>query len=397
MQNQLTFKQIIWKQFSHYRLGLFSLGIVCLFILAGIYAPLLASSKPLIVQYNGEWFLPLFRYLFYPGFFSKRLDIFFNLLMFTFPVFIGGYYFLKNSSKTRWWFCISVALLQIVLFLFLIFFPPNNPAALKKKELKLMNLNGKSWEEELKGLNSYAKLNLVLRFQQYQQQHERIKGHEKDYLNQAVKRDQTNALFPSLWNLTYQPIINRINLSVEKSDYLKAKIQWLKEQQSLLKYEVMPLIRPFHWEDDAGGDQALNHYVSWWDITRPNRKDMVASLIFGIRISLSVGLLAIALALLIGVPIGAISGYYGGKIDLILYRFIEIWESMPTFFMLLMIVAFFQSKSIFLVIGIIGLFGWTGFSRFVRGEFFKQKQLLYVEACRAMGYGNGRIMFSHLL
>jgi len=70
---------------------------------------------------------------------------------------------------------------------------------------------------------------------------------------------------------------------------------------------------------------------------------------------------------------------------------------MPTFFMLLMIVAFLQSKSIFLVIGIIGLFGWTNFSRFVRGEFLKQKQLPYVEACHALGFNNRRIMFNHLL
>ena len=159
----------------------------------------------------------------------------------------------------------------------------------------------------------------------------------------------------------------------------------------------MPLLRHFHWEDDAGGDQTFNRYVSWWDLTRINRKDMVASLIFGVRISLSVGLLAIALALLIGIPIGAAAGYYGGKTDIITYRLIEIWESMPSFFMLLLVVAFLQSKSIFLVIAVIGLFGWTGFSRFVRGEFFRQKQLPYVEACHAMGYNDSRIIFSHLL
>ena len=158
----------------------------------------------------------------------------------------------------------------------------------------------------------------------------------------------------------------------------------------------MPLVRPFHWEDDAGGDQALNKFVSWWDLhgsiartwsphyfRRPN--------------FFSVGILAIGLAFLIGIPIGAFAGYYGGKFDLIVYRLIEIWESMPTFFMLLMVVAFLHSKSIFLVIAIIGFFGWTGFSRFIRGEFFRQKELLYVEACRSIGYNDGTIIFSHLI
>lgn len=180
-------------------------------------------------------------------------------------------------------------------------------------------------------------------------------------------------------------------------NYLKDRHIWLEKQVGQLRYQIMPLVRPFHWEDDAGGDQGLNRFISWWDLTRINRKDMVAGLIFGVRISLSVGLLAIGIALSIGIPIGAFAGYYGGKLDLIIYRLIEIWESMPTFFMLLMIVAFLQSKSIFLVIAVIGFFGWTGFSRFVRGEFFRQKQLLYVEACHALGYSDKRIIFSHLL
>ncbi len=74
----------------------------------------------------------------------------------------------------------------------------------------------------------------------------------------------------------------------------------------------MPLLRNFHWEDDAGGDQSLNQELPWWELTRINRKDLVAALIFGIRISLVVGFLAVFLALLIGVPIGALAGYYGG-------------------------------------------------------------------------------------
>ncbi len=323
-----------------------------------------------------------------------------------------------------------------------------------------------SWKKDLQYLTPYAQLNLVLRYQQYKAQHQRLQVHEEDYIAQAKRRGQQEIVFPSLWNLTYhqekaeadrqqkildefkkgypqakallilfrkscQPAVLSIPSSFsppvvcdflkklsaqDKASFLEAKKivdsyekaqarlaylhdrrAWLDRQVQELHFKIMPLIRPFHWEDDAGGDQGLNRFVSWWDLTRINRKDMVAALIFGVRISLSVGILAIGLALLIGIPIGSLSGYYGGKIDLIAYRLIEIWESMPTFFMLLMVVAFLQSKSIFLVIAVIGFFGWTGFSRFVRGEFFRQKQLLYVEACRAMGFRDTTIMFSHLL
>ncbi len=128
-----------------------------------------------------------------------------------------------------------------------------------------------------------------------------------------------------------------------------------------------------------------------------NRKDLISSLIFGIRISLVVGVSAIAIALLIGIPLGLIAGYFAGKTDLVICRLIEIWEAMPTFFMLLLVVAMTQSKSIFLVIAVLGIFGWMGFGRFIRAEVFKQRNLPYVMACKGVGYRETRIMFSHIL
>lgn len=478
-----TFWQIVWKQFCRHRLGVAALLVVSLFILVGIYAPLLASSKPIIVQFQGYWYFPLFRYLFYPGFFTKRLDIFYNLLMLTFPLFVMAWIGLRKHPKSRFWALGAVFLLQISLFIALILFPPQDPAfsplLIKHRqqeiEQQLQFLKHHplltppllpNWQTELEFLTPYAQLNLVLRYQQYQNQHQRFQIFEKEYHNQALRRGQTEPIFPTLWNLTYhqekadeerqQEVVDQykdsyhqekslltlfenscepphgsylstlpswiicdflVKLSTQdqasfvhakhvvdsyerataRINYLRDRRAWLEKQVFQLHHEVMPLVRHFHWEDDAGGDQGLNRFISWWDLTRINRKDMVAALIFGVRVSLSVGLLAIGLALLIGIPIGALAGYYGGKIDLISYRLIEIWESMPTFFMLLMVVAFLQSKSIFLVIAVIGFFGWTGFSRFIRGEFFRQKQLLYVEACRAMGYRDSTIMFSHLL
>jgi len=92
-----------------------------------------------------------------------------------------------------------------------------------------------------------------------------------------------------------------------------------------------------------------------------------------------------------------IAGYFAGKTDLVVSRFIEIWEAMPTFFMLLLIVAISQSKSIFLVIGVLGIFGWTGIGRFMRGEVLKHRNLPYVLSCHTMGYTHKRVMFSHIL
>lgn len=421
-----SFWQVAWIQFKKHPLGYGSLWVVGLFCLMAIFAPFLASSKPFVVKYNGEFYFPLFRYLFFKGFYTKSLDQFYNLLIFTFPLFLLAGIALKRVPKQRKIALWSIVALQFLIFGYLAYRPQKDPASdptlnlAKQKILIEENKASKpilmTWNEELSYMNPYAKLNLILRYQQRQVQNERLKIYQEAYANDPVHRGEKDVYIPTLWEQEFhhekdeiqrqQEIIHRYShkktdvayqKAIARLKYIQDRRQWLEEQSKQLSDEVMPILRLFHWEDDAGGDQTLNRYVSWWDLTRINRKDMVASLIFGVRISLSVGLLAIGLALLIGIPIGAFSGYYGGRIDMITYRLIEIWESMPTFFMLLLIVAFLQSKSIFLVIAVIGFFGWTGFSRFVRGEFFRQKQLPYTEACHALGFSDVRIMFSHLL
>jgi peptide/nickel transport system permease protein len=474
-----TYREIVWKQFKRNPLAIFALAIVALFGLVGIYAPFLASSKPLVVQYEGTWYFPLFRYLFFPGFFTKPLDIFYNLLIFTFPLFLCAWGLLKKNKHTCCCSIISLCFLQGLLFLGILYFNNQDPAAspeLNKKrqgviqqQLKLKQENSllapawnMSWDNELSYMTPYAKLNLVLRYQQRLNQDLKLRKEAHAFLSQKQAKEKETYSLASLWEqerlheeqeierqkalilqtqadypkakallntmikchdpsshhlplwivsdcitklspqdkeqlVTAKTIVDTYERAQGQLAYIQDRQAWLKNQLPKLKYEIMPLLRPFHWEEDAGGEQVLNKHISWWELTRVNRKDMVAALIFGVRVSLSVGLLSITIALLIGIPIGAISGYYGGKVDMIAYRLIEIWESMPTFFMLLMIVAFLQSKSIFLVIAVIGLFGWTGFSRFIRGEFFRQKQLPYVEACHAQGFGHCYIMFSHLL
>ncbi len=408
-KQNINFWQATWIQFKRHPLGYWSLWVVAFFCLMAIFAPFLASSKPLMVKYDGQFYFPLFRYLFFKGFYTKLLDQFYNLLIFTLPLFIICCLIFRHSPKPRKIALWSILVMQFIVFSYLAFRPQRDPASDPSLNLakQLMvstyrkdhQLSPKlSWEQELNYMNDYAKLNMIVNYQLKQKQQIRLKIYEKAYAADPTLKGQTDIYLPTLWEQDLhhdQEIIK--NGDPAQVKYIKDRRLWLEEQSKNLSYEVLPLVRRFHWEDDAGGDQTLNRYVSWWDLTRINRKDMVASLIFGVRISLSVGLLAIALALLIGIPIGAISGYYGGRIDIITYRLIEIWESMPTFFMLLLIVAFLQSKSIFLVIAVIGLFGWTGFSRFVRGEVFRQKQLPYVEACHALGYNDTRIMFSHLL
>ncbi|MBA3815330.1 MAG: ABC transporter permease [Parachlamydiaceae bacterium] len=410
--------KIIWKQFKKHTLGLTALGVVLLFCLVAIYAPFLASSKPLVVQYNGEWFFPLFRYLFYTGFFTKHLDIFFNVLIFTMPIALIATTLYHQSRKILRVVLISLTSLQVIIFCFFVFSQPHDPSADKllneAREQALKTHPLPNWDFDLKFMSPYARLNLILRAQQLQRQQQIL----KKYSNAFYAFTSKDLPMPTLWQLDYDNEISalkRYQDQIEKlkavdevgsKSYLQAEANllymqerraWIESQIKLLKYEIMPLLSSFHWEDDAGGSQSLNRVVSLWELSRINHKDLLAALIFGVRISLVVGIMAVSIALAIALPIGSYAGFYGGKLDIVVSRLLEIWESMPTFFMLLMVVAIMQNKSIFLVILVIGLFGWTTFSRFIRGEFFKQRHLSYVEACRAIGLNDSRIMFSHIL
>ncbi len=124
--------------------------------------------------------------------------------------------------------------------------------------------------------------------------------------------------------------------------------------------------------------------------------DVAALMLHGARISLTVGLLATGLSLLIGLIIGAVSGYFGGWVDLLLQRVVEIMMCFPTFILVLAVVAM-TSRDIFIIMVVLGLTGWADTARLVRGEFLAQAVRDYVVAAEAMGLPRWRIMFRHIL
>lgn len=125
-------------------------------------------------------------------------------------------------------------------------------------------------------------------------------------------------------------------------------------------------------------------------------RDVAAQLIWGSRISLSVGFIAVGIAVLIGIFLGAMAGFYGGKIDLVLSRLIEVMICFPTFFLILAVLAF-VGPSIYNIMAVIGVTSWTGVARLVRGDFFKFRNREFVVAAEVMGMSSWRIAFRHLL
>ena len=125
-------------------------------------------------------------------------------------------------------------------------------------------------------------------------------------------------------------------------------------------------------------------------------RDVLARMIHGARISLIVGLIATAIALVVGSCFGAIAGYYGGAADWLVSRLIEVVLCFPFLFLLLGIVALFKPSLLTIVIAL-GLTSWTSEARYVRGEFLRIRELEFAVAARASGARDARIIFRHLL
>ena len=154
------------------------------------------------------------------------------------------------------------------------------------------------------------------------------------------------------------------------------------------------------------GPKTLNYFATEPNPSRPTRanllgtddrgRDLLAQLIYGFRVSVLFALALTVTGVFLGVVAGAIQGYFAGRIDLAFQRFIEIWGSMPELYLLIIFSAIF-TPSLALLLILLSLFGWMGLSDYVRAEFFRNRQLDYVRAARALGVGNWQIIVRHVL
>lgn len=125
-------------------------------------------------------------------------------------------------------------------------------------------------------------------------------------------------------------------------------------------------------------------------------RDVMSRIIFGSRISILIGFSAAAITIFVGVLVGSVAGYFGGLIDNIVMRITELFMVIPTFFLILLIVAVFGG-SVWNVIVVIGITSWPGTARVIRASFLSLKEKEFVEAARLVGSGNFRIIFKHIL
>jgi len=125
-------------------------------------------------------------------------------------------------------------------------------------------------------------------------------------------------------------------------------------------------------------------------------RDLLSRIIWGSRVSLKVGFVAVGIAITIGISIGAIAGFYGGRVDAVLMRFVDIMLAFPTFFLILAVIAILE-PNIFTIMAVIGVTSWMDVARLVRAEFLSLKERDFVDAARAIGTSNIRLIFRHIL
>lgn len=167
-------------------------------------------------------------------------------------------------------------------------------------------------------------------------------------------------------------------------------------------WRIMPLIpyAPTDYLRDLGskGLEAPMSTVGQVHLmgTEENGADVFSRMIHASRISLSIGLIASGIALIIGVVVGGLMGYFSGIVDILGMRLVEIFEDIPTLFLLLTFVAFF-GRSLYMMMVIIGVTSWSGYARYVRTEFLKLRKQDYVQAAVVSGLPLGSILFRHML
>ncbi len=125
-------------------------------------------------------------------------------------------------------------------------------------------------------------------------------------------------------------------------------------------------------------------------------RDMIARLLYGFRVSILFAIALTAIGVAIGLAMGALQGYFAGRVDLTMQRLIEIWTSIPELYLLIIFASIFQ-PSIGLLLILLSLFGWVGLSDYTRAEFLRNRSLEFVKAARALGLSNAQIIWRHVL
>jgi peptide/nickel transport system permease protein len=195
----------------------------------------------------------------------------------------------------------------------------------------------------------------------------------------------------------YAPVLKDYAVGLGISSY-PAELQNANWKELKYDWSIFPPVRYSASATDIMSSFAppfqsgSDHYLG---TDQPGR-DVLAGLIHGARISLSIGFVSMGIATIIGLILGALAGYFGGWVDIVISRIIEVFLNFPTLFLILAIVAFYGAD-VFLVMVVIGITGWMSIARLVRGEVLRIRNMEYVTAANSLGFSSMRVIFRHVI
>ena len=381
-QPHRTQRELVARQFKKKKTAVWGLRITQVLVLLAIYAPVIAASQPYgytpvtVVEKTGElvqgerehpWFTHLFDVIVW----EHVLDRLFNLIMVALTVYLLG---------------------KLVLW------------AVMRDRTRRVRVQGR-WRTAVIVLTV-----LIAILQLHNQQ----RATEWGLLTSNPKVDYLGP--HKAWRATYDELedkraalteaqaaggrdIPRLEKSVQEAEQKEAEAR-----EFLDAHEITTTPIPYGPSEQLPSPK--DKFLGFFTFDKGERhlfgtgetgRDIFVRILYGTRIALTIGIVAVGIYLSIGTVLGALAGFFGGKVDLTIMRIVEVVICIPALFLMLTIVALFEERSIFLIMFAIGIVAWTGITRLVRGEFLRERHKEYVDAARSMGFSTPRIIFRHIL
>lgn len=340
-----SYFDIVWKQFCKNRPALVSLWLLVPTFSLAIFAPLLASNVPFYYSDETGTIYPWIHDVFNP---DQTIDYLFNMAMLAFLPWVALAWGLNGWWRRRGWngrarttAGLTVYTLLVVLFSVVFLWDPLRPD------------------------NRYRMRTFPV--EQFQSQ------------------DKARAMYPVI---PFGPTEQDRQAFFKPPMFRKPKVEKLEVADPQRAGETRVVER----EGWTKANDYFPHVLGTDNVGR----DVLVRMIYGLRVSLTIGFVAVGIYITIGVVFGALAGYFGGSVDMLISRLIEVMLLFPTFFLVLTLVGL-VGQSIFIIMVVIGLTGWPTIARLIRGEVLKQRSIDYVHAARALGASHRRIIFRHIL
>lgn len=348
--DEVTYWSIVWQQFKQNRVAYTGMWLIIALVAMAVYAPVLCLEQPFIISYTDPttgaavteypWFISL---LGNRNLFENGVDIFFNLLLVLSPLMaISGAVLARQARGWR-----------------------------RRDQNALIQKSVGAWILVVALI--MVGLQLFPSSQPY-----------KDYVNIVSKA-----------NAKIEAQVIAIKLDALRSGQSpdQSKINALRAEAPFAIFPPVP--QSFRDTDITAvlEPMSLTHLFG----TDDRGRDTFARMLYGTRIGLTIGVVAVSIYIIIGIILGSLAGFFGGWVDVIILRLVEIMICFPSLILIMTLAAFVEQPTIFHIMLIIGVIRWTGTARLTRGEFLKLKNQEFVSAAIASGIPMPRVIFRHVL